>query len=677
MKKSFINSVCSPATLLMDKLRYSQKFGIIILMVIILAGGIIYLLLSNLESQKNFSQKEVYGIEYINPLKDLLYNMQEYRKGNLSSSQEIQNNIQLTDNADKELNETLSIKSDWENIKNNWNNAKTFEKQTSVINQVISLISHINDTSNLVLDPDLDTYYLMDAYSLKLPNLLEKINQAEISGNKRLLNGTKNDKEMIQLATLIDETNELLKGGLSVIYNFNPSVKSDIDASFNSAYRANRQFLTLLNNIIDGKNVSLTEYETAAKNALTENKQLYNTYASKEKQLIEKRVKKYSDQEPVSVLVTLIALFAIGYLFAGFYFSLVNSLNELETTSLKVAQGDLTVKTTLQTKDEIANLAGIFNKMTDNLNNLVKQVSYSVKDMYQGTEEMSTAADQTAQGAQQVAVSVSQLAVGYQQQAHSVNDSLKNINGINNSAQKISLNSDNVAKMAVSTESHAKEGCDQAQKAVGKIKQIKSTAVKTSETANKLSKLGSDIEQIIDLIKGIAAQTNLLALNAAIEAARAGEHGKGFAVVADEVKKLAGQSAEATEKVTDMIKEIQSKTDNVVVEMDASIKEIEEGVVVIGKVGDSLAEILSEAQNVSKHVEESLKIAVSLTEDSDSVVKMMENISSVTEESSASAEEISSITQEQTASLEEINASSQTLARIAENLQRQVSAFRV
>ena len=66
-----------------------------------------------------------------------------------------------------------------------------------------------------------------------------------------------------------------------------------------------------------------------------------------------------------------------------------------------------------------------------------------------------------------------------------------------------------------------------------------------------------------------------------------------------------------------------------------------------------------------------------MTKDSDTVVRMMENISSITEESAASSEEIASITEEQTASLEEINASSQTLAKLAENLQKQVAVFKI
>ena len=248
---------------------------------------------------------------------------------------------------------------------------------------------------------------------------------------------------------------------------------------------------------------------------------------------------------------------------------------------------------------------------------------------------------------------------------------------MSNVIQKISQNADNTVELSKTTEENANKGHTQAEKAVGKINQIKITATEVSTTINQLGKLSSDIEQIVDLIKGIASQTNLLALNAAIEAARAGEHGKGFAVVAEEVKKLAGESANATDKITGMIKEIQSKTNTAVKTMDAAVNEVTDGVIIVENTGKGLEEILKDAKETSKQITEISEEVNRLAQNSDNVVKMMENISSVTEESSASAEEIASIVEEQTASLEEINASSQTLAQVAENLQKQVLVFKV
>lgn len=371
-----------------------------------------------------------------------------------------------------------------------------------------------------------------------------------------------------------------------------------------------------------------------------------------------------------------------------------------------VAKGDLTVeKLGRIEKSCIGDLCLVFDGMLENLSNLVKAVNVSVDEMSSGSEEMSAAADQTAQGAQQVATSITQLALGSQQiangitqlasgsqeQSKLVNSTLNNINSINQAVQVIATGAENTIQISKSSETNAYNGQNQAAKAVEKVNQLKVSATKISGTINELGKLSSDIEMIVDLIKNIAGQTNLLALNAAIEAARAGEHGKGFAVVAEEVKKLAGQSADATDKITSMIKEIQSKTNMAVLTMNENVHEVSEGVVIIKDVGESLEHIFNAAKETTQHIQVISKEVGNLAKNSDEVVKMIENIAAITEKSSTSAEEISSITeesaasseeiasiiQEQTASLEEINASSQALAKITENLQTQVSKFKI
>jgi len=344
----------------------------------------------------------------------------------------------------------------------------------------------------------------------------------------------------------------------------------------------------------------------------------------------------------------------------------------------KVSSGDLSMEDiAVRANDEIGSIGKGCNKTAHNLRNLVKQIIYSADDIASSTEELSASSEQTALGAQQTANSTSQLATGSQEQANDVTKSLENINLINNTIKTITDTVDGAAKAATVSTNQASEGSKQAEEAIEKIKEIKKFSMDISVDIGDLGRLGSEIEVIVDLIKAIAGQTNLLALNAAIEAARAGEHGKGFAVVADEVKKLAGQSAEATEKITGMIKEIQNKTNHAVNTMDTGVKKVDEGVTKVEVVEKALQDLAVRTNNNKNLMEKTVGEMNNLLKNADNILKMMENISSITEENAASAEEISSITEEQTASLEEISASSQSLSSIAEKLKGQVSTFKV
>ncbi len=358
--------------------------------------------------------------------------------------------------------------------------------------------------------------------------------------------------------------------------------------------------------------------------------------------------------------------------------NIVNPINNVVSSLELISKGDLTVKElAITSKDEMGILANALNSTVKSLKTLVSQVSQSVEDISAASEEMSASADQTAQGSQQTADSTAQLAEGAQEISQNVEIGATTIGNMNKVIQGISKEAIEIADLGNSTEKNANEGSEHVQKAVGKIDSIKIVSEDISHTVTNLGSLSAEIETIVELIKSIAAQTNLLALNAAIEAARAGEHGKGFAVVADEVKKLAGQSADATDKITTMIKEIQNETSTAVNKMNKATHEVEEGVIVVNDAGKALENIISQVKTANIKIQHITKEIEGVATNSEDVVKMVENISAVSEQTAASAEAISSITEEQTASMEEISASSQTLAKIAEELNMKVSVFKI
>lgn len=181
----------------------------------------------------------------------------------------------------------------------------------------------------------------------------------------------------------------------------------------------------------------------------------------------------------------------------------------------------------------------------------------------------------------------------------------------------------------------------------------------------------------MDTISEISAQTNLLALNASIEAARAGEHGKGFAVVAEEVRKLAEQSASATEQVKTTILELQQKSHQVTSQM----KEMEntfndQGIVVedTGALFASISNLINNMEvtftNITTEIEDIVKYK-------DRVVETIETMALTAQSTAATCEEVSASSDEQLTAINSVADASEQLNNLSTELSIAVSKFKI
>ena len=185
-------------------------------------------------------------------------------------------------------------------------------------------------------------------------------------------------------------------------------------------------------------------------------------------------------------------------------------------------------------------------------------------------------------------------------------------------------------------------------------------------------------ENIITLIENITSQTNLLALNASIEAARAGESGKGFSVVAEEIRKLSANTTLATKNIQELIENIQHKADMAVNTMESvettvtlqkdtmnTTKDMfKKTVLALNDLGDCLGDIKNEH-------------AINMEKGKNDIVFAINEISSISHETSASTQQVLAAAEEQLAVVEEINAQTNQSKKLAENLIDSVLRFKV
>jgi methyl-accepting chemotaxis protein len=372
----------------------------------------------------------------------------------------------------------------------------------------------------------------------------------------------------------------------------------------------------------------------------------------------------------LSVLVAIIA-----YLVAQ---SIVSPIVLMVQAAKRVGEGDLTVDIAeTNEQDEIGVLSRALRRMVVGLKTLISQVSGVAERVSASGQELSSSAQEMNATTEEVSSTVQQISKGTETQAQKVEDLRKVIEEMASSILQVSKGAREASVQAVKAAETAMKGGESSKEAQEKMVHIAEAVTSSADTVKKLGRRSDQMEDIVNIIVGIASQTNLLALNAAIEAARAGEYGRGFAVVAEEVRKLAEGSAKAADEIGKLIKDIQKDTMLAVSTIEGASKEASAVKDIAQKVADGLSEIIKNTESVASAVEQ-----VSATNQQQALgtkvaSQSATDIAAVAEETAASTEEASASTEEMTASMEQMAASAQELADMGMTLRDAVAKFKI
>jgi methyl-accepting chemotaxis protein WspA len=253
-------------------------------------------------------------------------------------------------------------------------------------------------------------------------------------------------------------------------------------------------------------------------------------------------------------------------------------------------QGDFSQRLDHVRHDEFGILAGGFNRMIDDLTQLISQVQRS---------------------SIQVNTSVTEVAATAKQQQATANEIAATTNEIGATSKEISLTSkelvrtmDEVSAVAEQASALAGSGQSGLTQMEETMSQVVAAAGSINAKLGLLNEKAGNINQVVTTITKVADQTNLLSLNAAIEAEKAGEYGRGFAVVATEIRRLADQTAVATYDIEQMVKDIQSAVSASVMGMDKFSEEVRRGMVDVQQVGGQLSQIIQQVQGLAPRFEQ-------------------------------------------------------------------------
>lgn len=493
---------------------------------------------------------------------------------------------------------------------------KVFSTHGKFNSGVTGLMTTVADESGLTLDPELTTYYLMDASLNQIPTLLDSFSRSKTLAASLARSGKDAQLGAIVLSQeegLVDYVLGNLNGDLDKVIKSRPDLKQSVAID-----KLGDKIAKFRDMVTDepgsGGPERAQKIDALGDELIKELEAVQAKSVQNLDKLLNERKQQVRTELVSTLLLTAIFILAAAYLFGCFIKVVDHGLDNVRAHMDQIAQGDLTASVRTFGRDETSLLAHTLDDMQSALLRIVgivrecgSRITDSSQNVSSGSEELASRTQETLQRLQTVAAAMVE---------------------ISGTVQSTADNAQRATQLSIENAALATRGGNVVQELVSTMDGIRESSTK--------------IRDIIGVIDAIAFQTNILALNAAVEAARAGESGRGFAVVASEVRNLAQRSAQAANEIKQLI------TD--------SVDRVEGGNKVVVSAGDMISQIVESAKNIELILSE---ISHSMREQSTGVKQVEMSIQDL----DAFAAENSSQVNETARDAQEMNGLAVTLAQ--------------
>ena len=426
------------------------------------------------------------------------------------------------------------------------------DRDGAAVQALADLVVAVGDGSNLILDPDLDSFYVMDTVVTKVPGLLLATSDLQVAEHDLAgAAGAPAERAQTELAVAVS-------GG--TVQTLAAALADGLTTSYAST--ASERLRPALEpsaaGAVSALEAEVAEAGPAAEPAVPALAGLAAAATDELDALLQTRVDALRARLVGVVAVVLAALMLSAYLVAGFAAGVRRGLDDMLAGLDAVAEGDLTRPPATRTRDEVG-------AMAEALRRLVASLRVTVGELAERSATLAGTA--TALG------SVSEQLAGSAAQASA--DSAAGAGVAVEVDAQVRLLAAGVEQMRAAVQEIALGAARAAEVTTAGMAEVQ----RTEAITDRLGVSAGDIDGVVTSIASIAAQTRLLALNATIEAARAAEAGRGFSVVANEVKDLAGQTSEATESATThvgAVREQAGRAGVAVAALSAMVRQVDE-----------------------------------------------------------------------------------------------------
>lgn len=387
----------APAIRVMRRLRYPQKFALVGFFVLLPLIFLMSQYLAGINGDIAFAQKEQRGLVYNAPVFNLLEMVQrhgvlslvtDFQDARDAEQAQIEEVIAQVDRTDREFGVLLEVSDVWASFKTSWESLKAdlptldaeqiAQRHIALSEHLLSLITRSGNNSNLILDPDLDSYYLMDTVITKLPLGTHYLNEIWLYGMISSIEGSISPEDNARLAILLNVANANLSYnlvGFGYSMEYNPSLASTL----NPLLEGYASTLPTLDIILEDEfrlseqsestilQVTPDEFIDQMSPLAATNFAFYDSIAEQLNRLIQIRVDGFQAQRDIVTFFTILALLLTVYLLIGFYLAVKETIAHLELASERMVKNEMDGAVILKSQDELAEVAASFNNIASEL----------------------------------------------------------------------------------------------------------------------------------------------------------------------------------------------------------------------------------------------------------------------------------------------------------------------